>query len=53
MRVGEKQTIETLINEDVLLFAKFLKKQKIWIPGITMKSEKVLDLSPPLPLRQS
>ena len=25
IRVGEKQTVETLINEEALLFAKFLR----------------------------
>jgi hypothetical protein len=33
IRVGKKQTIETLINEEALLFAKFLRKeQKVWLP---------------------
>ena len=32
---GEHQTIETLINEEILLFAKFLRReQKIWTPRI-------------------
>jgi hypothetical protein len=31
IRIGQKQTIETLINEEALLFAKFLKNErKIW-----------------------
>jgi len=35
MKVGERQTIETLINEDALLFAKFLREEiKIWVPRI-------------------
>jgi hypothetical protein len=30
---GQKQTIETLINEEALLFAKYLRGQrKIWFP---------------------
>ena len=28
IRVGERQTIETLINEEALLFAKYLRKEK-------------------------
>lgn len=36
IRVGEHQTIETLINEETQLFAKFLRyEQKIWMPRIT------------------
>ena len=38
IRVGKKQKIETLINEEALLFAKFLRNEKKeWIPrmGIT------------------
>ena len=35
IRVGQKQTIETLINEEALLFAKFLRNEKKdWIPRI-------------------
>jgi len=35
IKVGERQTIETLINEEVLLFAKFLRNEKKdWIPRI-------------------
>jgi hypothetical protein len=33
IRVGQKQTIETLINEEALLFSKHLRNEKIeWIP---------------------
>jgi CRISPR/Cas system-associated endonuclease Cas1 len=33
MKVGKKQTIETLINEETLLFAKFLRNERsTWIP---------------------
>jgi hypothetical protein len=28
MKVGERQTIETLINEEALLFAKYLRDEK-------------------------
>jgi len=37
IRYGKKQTIETLINEEALLLAKFLRKeQEKWAPRITM-----------------
>jgi hypothetical protein len=30
---GDKQTVETLINEEVLLFAQYLRNEKqAWIP---------------------
>jgi len=33
IKVGERQTIETLINEEALLFAKYLRNEKRdWIP---------------------
>jgi hypothetical protein len=33
MKVGEKQTTETLINEEALLLAKYLRNEKkAWIP---------------------
>jgi hypothetical protein len=36
IRNGEHQTIETLINEEALLFAKFLRgEHSPWIPRIT------------------
>ncbi len=35
IKIGKKQTLETLINEEVLLFAKFLRNEKeIWIPRL-------------------
>jgi hypothetical protein len=35
LRNGEHQTIETLINEEALLFAKYLRgESKSWIPRI-------------------
>jgi hypothetical protein len=35
IRNGEHQTIETLINEEVLLFAKYLRNERnTWIPRI-------------------
>lgn len=37
IRVGKKQTIETLINEEALLLAKFLRdEQKTWTPRIAV-----------------
>jgi len=36
IKVGERQTIETLISEEALLFAKYLRKEtEIWIPRST------------------
>jgi hypothetical protein len=35
IRNGEHQTFETLINEEALLFSKFLRgERKTWIPRI-------------------
>jgi hypothetical protein len=35
IRVGRRQTIETLINEEALLFAKYLRdERKEWIPRV-------------------
>ena len=35
IKIGKKQTIETLINEETLLFAKFLRNEKKeWSPRI-------------------
>jgi len=37
MKVGERQTIETLINEEDLLFAKYLRNEKqTWHPRIAL-----------------
>ena len=37
IKVGERQTIETLINEEALLFAKYLRNEKKeWIPRIAI-----------------
>jgi len=36
IRNGEHQTLETLINEETLLFAKYLRgEDKDWAPRIT------------------
>jgi hypothetical protein len=35
IRVGKRQTLETLINEEALLLAKFLRNERDkWIPRI-------------------
>jgi hypothetical protein len=35
IKVGEKQTIETLISEEALLFAKYLRNEKKeWLPRV-------------------
>ena len=35
IRVGKRQTIETLINEEALLLAKYLRSEKRdWVPRI-------------------
>jgi CRISPR-associated protein Cas1 len=39
IKVGERQTIETLINEEALLFAKYLRNEKEeWKPRIVYRS---------------
>jgi hypothetical protein len=39
IKVGKKQTIGTLINEEALLLAKFLRNErKDWIPRIAIIS---------------
>jgi hypothetical protein len=36
VRVGIRQTIETLVNEEALLLAKYIRKEKVnWKPRIT------------------
>jgi hypothetical protein len=38
LRNGEHQTLETLINEEALLFAKYLRGEaKSWVPRIPRK----------------
>ena len=42
IRIGKKQTIETLINEEAFLLAKFLRdERKMWSPRIA--AAKALD----------
>jgi hypothetical protein len=37
MRVGKRQIFETLINEEALLFAKYLRNEREeWIPRIAI-----------------
>ena len=36
IRVGKKQTVETLINEEAYLFAKYLRRERqSWTPRVT------------------
>ena len=42
IRIGKKQTIETLINEEALLLAKFLRDEReTWTPRIAHAHERV------------
>jgi len=37
IRIGGRQTIETLISEEALLFAKFLRdERKTWTPRVAI-----------------
>ena len=37
IRIGKRQTVETLINEEALLLAKFLRKErKTWRPRVSV-----------------
>jgi hypothetical protein len=39
MKVGKKQTIETFINEEIMIFAKFLREeQEVWKQRFTETS---------------
>jgi len=39
IRVGKRQTIETLINEEAQLFAKYLRNEsQEWVPRIPTKA---------------
>ena len=39
IKYGRRQTVETLINEEVLLFAKFLRGERdVWCPRIAVPS---------------
>jgi hypothetical protein len=41
IKVGDWQTIDTLINEEALLFAKYLRNEKpAWIPRIPSLSHR-------------
>ncbi len=41
IKVGKKQTIVTLINEEILLFAKFLRNErKDWIPRLGILEDR-------------
>ena len=42
IRIGKRQTIATLINEEALLFAKYLRdERKSWIPRIAASTVRV------------
>jgi len=39
IRIGKRQSVETLIREEALLLAKFLRKErKTWIPRLALAS---------------
>jgi hypothetical protein len=43
IKVGKKQTIKTLINEEVFLFAKYLRnEQRTWTPRLGLFCYSVL-----------
>jgi len=49
MKVGKKQTIETLVNEEALLLAKYLRNEKYrWIPRMLNLSPNARALDAPL-----
>jgi len=41
IRHGKKQTLETLINEEALIFAKYLRNEKEWIPRLRYSAELI------------
>jgi hypothetical protein len=48
IKVGERQTIETLINEEALLFAKYLRGEtNTWSPRIASLQQlyRTIDIS--------
>jgi len=45
IRHGKKQTVETLINEEALLLAKYLRNEtQLWIPRV-VNSKKMLTIN--------
>ena len=41
LRNGERQTVETLINEEAQLFAKYLRSEvKSWVPRVAFMCAK-------------
>jgi len=41
MKVGHRQIIETLFNEEALLFAKYIRNEKKeWLPRIEIMKER-------------
>jgi hypothetical protein len=50
VRMGKQQEIETLINEEAMLFAEYLRNEKqSWIPRIVSLNWILLSVSGPLP----
>jgi len=43
IKVRKRQTFETLINEEALLLAKFLRNEKEWIPRISNRLMNVIE----------
>lgn len=42
MRMGSQQEIETLISEEAMLFAQYLRNEKVkWIPRIALPLEPI------------
>jgi len=40
IRIGRRQTIETLINEEALLFAKYLRDERgTWVHGLLFRNK--------------
>jgi len=47
IRYGKRQRIETLINEEALLLAKYIRKEReTWVPRISTSSKSLGELFP-------
>jgi hypothetical protein len=45
MQVGKRQTVETLINEEALIFAKYLRDElKEWMPRFQLAYASLINL---------
>ena len=43
IKFGERQSIETLANEEALLFAQYLRdERKTWIPRVDLAQQKIM-----------